>query len=182
MSDIAQKTLTLRAKSRLPKRPRYKGTRKARLWRLRATAIAMSLALGAATSGCSLSYKLDSFMGKDSEKPQPATQSIPGPQASSAGTDGVLPPESDLAYAKAAAALVVTRADKGASVPWSNPGTGARGTVTPVAGAYTQDGVQCRDFLASYIHDGSESWLQGGACRAAQGKWTVRTLRSLKRS
>jgi surface antigen len=180
VSDIAQKILTLRAKPRLPKRPRYKGTRKARLWRLRATAIAMSLALGAATSGCSLSYKLDSFLGKDSEKPQSTTQSIPGPRASSPATDS-MPPESDLAYAKAAAALVVTRADKGASVPWSNPGTGARGTVTPVAGAYTQDGVQCRDFLASYIHDGSESWLQGDACRA-EGKWTVRTLRSLKRS
>ena len=137
----------------------------------------MSLALGTATSGCSLSYKLDSFMGKDSEKPQLTTQSVPGP-----GTDSVMPPESDLAYAKQAAALVVTRTDKGASVPWSNPGTGARGTVTPLADAYTQDGVQCRDFLASYIRDGSESWLHGDACRAAQGKWTVRALRPLKRS
>jgi surface antigen len=182
VSDIAHKTLTLRAKPRLPKRPRYKGTRKARLWRLRATAIAMSLALGTATSGCSLSYKLDSFMGKDSEKPQLTTQSVPGPHATSPGTDSVMPPESDLAYARQAAALVVTRADKGASAPWSNPETGARGTVTPLADAYTQDGVQCRDFLASYVRDGSESWLQGDACRAAQGKWTVRTLRSLKRS
>jgi len=177
VSDIAHKTLTLRAKPRLPKRPRYKGTRKARLWRLRATAIAMSLALGTATSGCSLSYKLDSFMGKDSEKPQLTTQSVPSP-----GTDSVMPPESDLAYARQAAALVVTRTDKGASAPWSNPGTGARGTVTPLADAYTQDGVQCRDFLASYIRDGSESWLQGDACRAHQGQWTVRALRPLKRS
>src|SRR6266567_1257582 len=131
VSDIAHKTLTLRAKPRLPKRPRYryKGTRKARLWRLRATAIAMSLALGTATSGCSLSYKLDSFMGKDSEKTL-TTQSVPGAPASSPGTDSVMPPEGDLAYAKQAAALVVTRADKGASVPWANPATGARGTVT----------------------------------------------------
>ena len=37
---------------------------------LSVAAIAMSLALGTATSGCSLSYKLDSFMGKDSDKPQ----------------------------------------------------------------------------------------------------------------
>jgi 17 kDa outer membrane surface antigen len=177
VSDIAHKTLTLRAKPRLPKRPRYKGTRKARLWRLRATAIAMSLALGAATSGCSLSYKLDSFMGKDGEKPQLTTQSVPGP-----GAESVMPPESDLAYAKQAAALVVTRTDKGASVPWSNPGTGARGTVTPLAAASTQDGVQCRDFLASYIRDGSESWLQGDACRIHHGKWTVRALRPLRRS
>jgi 17 kDa outer membrane surface antigen len=182
VSDIAHKTLTLRAKPRLPKRPRYKGTRKARLWRLRATAIAMSLALGTATSGCSLSYKLDSFTGKDSENAPLTTNSVPGSHASSPGTDSVMPPESDLAYARSAATLVVTRIDKGASVPWSNPATGARGTVTPLADAYTQDGVQCRDFLASYIRDGSESWLQGDACRARQGKWTVRALRPLKRS
>ena len=48
--------------------------------------------------------------------------------------------------------------------------------------AYTQDGFTCRDFLASYVHDGSESWLQGGACRVHQGKWTIRNLRPLKRS
>ena len=77
---------------------------------------------------------------------------------------------------------MLARHDKGASQPWENPGTGARGTVTPLADAYTQDGFQCRDFLASYIRDGSESWLQGDACRIHQGKWTVRTLRPLKRT
>ena len=141
----------------------------------------MSLALGTATSGCSLSYTLDSFMGKDSEKPQ-ATGSVPSPAASSPGTAGAMPPENDLAYAKEAAAKVVTRTDKDASQPWSNPGTGARGTVTPLAAAYTQDGFQCRDFLASYIRDGAESWLQGDACRIHHGKWTVRKMRPLKRS
>ena len=64
--------------------------------------------------------------------------------------------------------------------PWENPGTGARGTVTPIADAYTQDGFTCRDFLASYIRDGAESWLQGDACRIHQGKWTVRKMRPLK--
>ena len=56
-------------------------------------------------------------------------------------------------------------------MPWENPGTGARGTVTPIADAYTQDGFTCRDFLASYVRDGAESWLQGDACRIHQGKW-----------
>ena len=67
---------------------------------------------------------------------------------------------------------VLARAEKDASQPWENPGTGARGTVTPLADAYTQDGFQCRDFLASYIREGAESWLQGDACRIHQGKWT----------
>jgi len=68
------------------------------------------------------------------------------------------------------------------SDPGENPGTGARGTVTPIADAYTQDGFTCRDFLASYIRDGAESWLQGDACRSHHGKWTVRKMRPLKRS
>jgi hypothetical protein len=65
VSDIVHKTLGFRATPRGLRRPRYKGTRKARLWRLRAKAIALSVMLGAATSGCSMSYKLDSFFGKD---------------------------------------------------------------------------------------------------------------------
>ena len=162
-------------------RPRYKGTRKARLWRLRAKAIALALTLGAATGGCSLSYKLDSFMGKESDKPaqtasaRPAAAQKPSPSAAAAA-------ETDLAYARAAAAQVLARSEKDASQPWENPGTGARGTVTALADAYTQDGFQCRDFLASYIREGAESWLQGDACRMHQGKWTVRTLRPLKRT
>lgn len=149
---------------------------------MRATAIALSLALGAATSGCSLSYKLDSFAGKDEKsdqtaslRPTPATAPKPAPSAAT-------PTEHDLAYAKAAAAAVLSRTEKDASQPWENPRTGARGTVTPIADAYTQDGFQCRDFLASYVRDGAESWLQGDACRAHQGQWTVRKLRPLKRS
>ena len=164
-------------------RPRYKGTRKARLWRLRAKAIALALTLGAATGGCSLSYKLDSFMGKESDKPgQTASARPAAAQKPSPSGLGAPPAENDLAYAKAAAAEVLGRSEKDASQPWKNPGTGARGTVTPLADAYTQDGFQCRDFLASYIREGAESWLQGDACRMHRGKWTVRTLRPLKRT
>jgi surface antigen len=46
-----------------------------------------------------------------------------------------------------------------------------------LASAYSQDGVTCRDFLASYVQNGSESWLQGAACRTERGKWEVRNLR-----
>src|SRR5216683_1935100 len=69
---------------------------------------------------------------------------------------------------------------KDASVPWENPHTGARGTITPLATATSQDGVTCRDFLASYVKNGSESWLHGEACRAGRGKWEVRNLRPWK--
>ena len=66
------------------------------------------------------------------------------------------PAEGDLAIARAAASEVLTRGGKDASLPWENPQTGARGTVTPLASAYTQDGFICRDFLASYVKNGSE--------------------------
>jgi hypothetical protein len=178
VSDIVHKTLTFRA-TRVPRRLRYKGTRRARLWRLRAKAIALALTLGAATSACSMSYKLDSFFGKDQEQTA-SIRPAPAPNPVQAATTA--PSEYDLAYAKAAAALVLGRTEKDASQPWENPGTGARGTVTPIADAYTQDGFVCRDFLASYIREGAESWLQGDACRIHQGKWTVRKLRPLKRS
>ena len=58
-------------------------------------------------------------------------------------------------------AEVLTRTDANASQPWENPNTGARGTVTPTASAYTQDGFTCRDFLASYVRDG-----RSPGCRA----------------
>ena len=46
-------------------------------------------------------------------------------------------------------------------MPWENPTTGARGVVTPLATAYTQDGLTCRDVLASYVHGGTESCQDG---------------------
>ena len=144
---------------------------------MRATAIALSLVLGLSTGGCSLSYKLDSFLGRGEEKPEHTATVRPAPTAAPSAAAQA----DDLAYAKAAAAEVLTRTDANASQPWENPSTGARGTVTPTASAYTQDGFTCRDFLASYVREGAESWLQGDACRIHQGKWTVRSLRPLKR-
>jgi len=149
---------------------------------VRATAIALALTLGAATSGCSLSYKLDSFSGKDEKSDQTASLRPTPAAAPEAAQIPATPTEHDLAYAKAAAAQVLARTEKDATQSWENPRTGARGAVTAITDAYTQDGFQCRDFLASYIRDGAESWLQGDACRIHQGQWTVRNLRPLIRS
>ena len=91
--------------------------------------------------------------------------------------ESALPPAADLAYAKIAAVDVLARGGKHASNSWENPKSGARGTVTPLANAYRIDGALCRDFLASYVADGSESWLQGEACNAGKGKWEVRRLK-----
>jgi surface antigen len=89
--------------------------------------------------------------------------------------------EADMIAASAAASVVLSDGRKDASAPWENPKTGARGTVTPIAAAYKQDGFTCRDFLASFVNEASEAWAQGEACRVHQGKWIVRSLKPWKR-
>ena len=71
---------------------------------------------------------------------------------------------------------------KDTSQPWANPETGARGSVTPLAQAYTNEGRTYQDFLASYVNGRSESWLQGAACQAGHGRWEIHTLKPWRRS
>jgi surface antigen len=88
------------------------------------------------------------------------------------------PTESDLVHARNAASDVLTKGDKDSSQPWENPETGARGSVTPLAEAYSaEDGRTCRDFLASYVNGKTESWLQGAACKGGQGRWEIHALK-----
>lgn len=171
-----------RAAAHAIRRSIYSGTTAARLWRrgaARGLVPAVALALALAGGGCS--YRLDSWFGSSSDKPE-QTGAIAGvgapPKPDKAGE---LPPERDLAFARAAATEVLARGGKDASLPWENPQTGARGTVTPIATAYTHDGFLCRDFLASYVQGGAEAWMQGEACRLHRGKWEVRSLKPLQR-
>ena len=130
--------------------------------------------IGIGTGGCSLSRTDGSFARMGGE----ATGSIgPATQASPA-----LPTETDLAFARNAASDVLTRGEKDASQPWENPDTGARGSVTPLAQAYSSEGRTCRDFLASYVKGTSESWLQGAACQTGHGQWEIHTLKPWRRS
>lgn len=128
--------------------------------------------VGLGSSGCSLN-RSDQALAKidDSE----VTGSI-------ASGSPPTPTESDLAFARTAASDVLTKGDKDSSQPWENPETGARGSVTPLAQSYaSEDGRTCRDFLASYVNGRTESWLQGAACKASQGRWEIHTLRPWKR-
>ncbi len=153
----------------------YSGCASLRLCRGSAAAGALILAL--ATGGCSISYQLDSFFGGDRAT---TTGSItPPPGAKPAST---MPPAGDLAYARAAASEVLRGGKKDASQPWENPRSGARGTVTPIASAYTQGGHTCRNFLASYVKGEAEAWLQGEACKQGKDSWEVRSLTPWKRS
>jgi surface antigen len=121
-----------------------------------------------------LSYQLDSLVGGgDKTDKTETTGSIAAPE---------LPPDGDLNYARAAASEVLKRNEKNASQPWENPRSGARGTVTPIASAYTAEGRTCRNFLASYVNGKAQAWLEGSACKQAKGAWEVRSLKPAARS
>jgi len=152
----------------------YSGWALPRLWWKVAIAAAFAVPLG----GCSLSGQLDSFFPSSGDKSE-RTGTV---TSSSAKEEAQLPPPADLAYARAAANAVLSRGEKDSSMPWENPSTGTRGTVTPIASAYTQDGQTCRDFLASFVSGSSQSWVQGEACKQQQGSWQVRSFKPWKRS
>jgi len=131
-----------------------------------------------AVSGCS--YKLASLVSTDENEPQ-STGTINSPTPDAASTSSPQA-ELDLACARAAVAEVLSRGGKDTSVPWRNPQSGARGNVTPLATSYSEAGMACRDFLASYIHGESQDWLEGAACRTTSGAWQVRRLKPLRSS
>jgi hypothetical protein len=129
--------------------------------------------IGLGTGGCSMS-RYDKTFTKYSD--DDVTGSMPMPAEPRA------PTETDLAFARTAASDVLTKGDKDASQPWENPETGARGSVTPIASSYAaDDGRTCRDFLASYVNGTTESWLQGAACKAGNGRWEIHTLKPWKK-
>ncbi len=135
--------------------------------------------LAGSTGGCAFSYQLDSLFGKDEDKLEQTGMVQTAAVKPGAGPDMA---EGDLAIARAAAAEVLSRGGKDASQPWENSETGARGAATPLASAYTSDGLTCRDFLISYVRGSSEAWLQGDACRSESSGWEIRSLRAWKKS
>ena len=134
-----------------------------------AGAVVSLILIGLGTGGCSMSRPDNAFarMG-DNE----VTGSIGAMKPL-----GPAPTDADLAFARNAASDVLTKGDKDSSQPWENPETGARGSVTPLAQAYSSDGRTCRDFLASYVNGSNESWLQGTGCQTGHGRWEIHTLK-----
>jgi surface antigen len=131
-----------------------------------------SILVGMGLGGCSMSRTDSTFARMDDNV---VTGSIGVAQGSAPA-----PTDSDLAFARNAASDVLTKGDKDSSQPWENPETGARGSVTPLAQAYSSDGRTCRDFLASYVNGRSESWLHGAACQSSRGRWEIHTLKPWK--
>ena len=76
-----------------------------------------------------------------------------------------------------AADAVLSRGEKDTSLPWENPRTGARGTVTPIARLYRRTGEPAAIFWRATCSGIADPGLQGEACKQQQGEWEVRTLK-----
>jgi surface antigen len=120
-------------------------------------------------AACSMPAKF-AFFGRDDR-----AESVSATSAQGAGAFS----NADLAVASAVTTSLLER--DGASGPWENPVTGARGTVTPLAVAYRDNGSECRDFLTSYVREKAEAWMQGEACRNGFGRWEVRSFKPWQR-
>lgn len=162
----------------------YTACRRVGISPIRRIAVAALLAgFGICAGGCS--YRLGDMFGGDKAKETPvvAADDITGSIIPVRLTDDTNLTDGDLAAARNAASDVLTRGAKDASQPWENPQTGARGSVTPLASAYTGEGGRtCRDFLASYVRGTNEGWLQGEACKSTAGAWEIRNMKPWKRS
>ncbi|MFL9823332.1 RT0821/Lpp0805 family surface protein [Rhodoplanes sp. SY1] len=153
-----------------------------------AVGVAVALLTGLLGSGCA--YQLGSLGGKDEDQLAATgalgARTVTGGHIGATGTgspaEAALPGEADLALARTAIAEALGKSGTTTSSSWENPTTGARGTVTPITSAYREDGRTCRDFLASHVRDGAETWLEGGACRAGHGRWEVKRLKPWKRA
>ncbi|HQS07366.1 MAG: hypothetical protein B7Y12_11950 [Rhizobiales bacterium 24-66-13] len=117
-----------------------------------------------ALSGCGslLGMSDDDQLVTGSLKPQPVALSMPVGEA----PQGIA--STDWVQAKVALDQALKSRDAGASMPWQNTITGARGTSTPL-GALKDNG--CRDFRIGVVDSTGEHWVQGEACR--DGKATT---------
>ena len=137
-----------------------------------AGAVMTLILVGISSGGCSLS-RTEAAFAKMGERDSTGALGL--------AAGGPAPTEGDLAFARNAASDVLTKGDKDTSQPWANPETGARGSVTPLAQAYSNEGRTCRDFLASYVNGRNEAWLQGAACQGDHGRWEIHTLKPWRR-
>jgi len=142
---------------------------------------------GIILSGCSSS--LPSLLG-DNDKPsqvarsenvKPDPKDVTGSLALANGAKTRMSPL-DWNIAQQALRETLGRSEAGASQPWENPTSGARGTVTPVAAIYEKDGFPCRNFILSQVRNSQETWFEGTACRVHRGQWDVTTTRPLQKS
>lgn len=156
------------------------------------TVLVLAAMLAFGSGACAMTMELGSFLSDKEEKPATVAQTDKGDVRDVTGSlamqskkterasGGIHPIDWKLTSVALKEAL--GQKEEGASIPWQNPDTGSRGTVTPVAASYIKDGFACRNFIASHVGDGRESWYEGTACRIHRGEWEIRSTRPLQKS
>lgn len=162
----------------LDRSPSYHGGAR-RAWPL--AALLLALGLGGCSSSISISSLLPASNEEKAKDSREVTGTLPLQPASLAVAEPAMT-QTDWTLAKTALREALQRREDGASIPWENPLNGARGTVTPIAAAYERDGFACRNFLASNVRQGRESWFEGTACRMHRGEWDIQSSRPLQKS
>jgi surface antigen len=160
--------------------PSYHGSGARRAWQLTA-ALLLALSAGGCASSISLSSLLPGNGGEKAKDSAEITGTLPLQPASLSLAEPSMT-QTDWTLARTALREALQRREDGASIPWENPTNGAHGTVTPIAAAYDRDGFACRNFLASHVRQGRESWFEGTACRMHKGEWDIQSSRPLQKS
>ncbi len=160
--------------------PSYHGSGCARPFR--GSGLLILLIAGLATGGCSTSFPLSSLIpGMQAEKTADKDE-ITGTLSMQHPAAGREMTNADWIVAMAALREALARKEDGASIPWQNPTTSSRGTVSPVSAAFVQDGFNCRNFMVSHFKSERENWYEGTACRTHRGQWDVQSTRPLQKS
>jgi surface antigen len=79
----------------------------------------------------------------------------------------------DMAYYEKTSQRAMETAQPGQSLPWSNPETGNRGTITPSNYYQTANGQYCREYNQTITVGGRTERGYGTACRQADGSWQI---------
>lgn len=122
--------------------------------------------------GCSVSLPMGSLIGShDDDDTGTITKSQLG------GLQG-----EDWRLAKVALDSALASQGSGASVPWDNPASGAKGSFAAIGEAYTTDSGTCRGFQAAIDRKNADDALQGTACADESGDWVVTDVKPWKKS
>jgi surface antigen len=155
---------------------------------LRTTGLFAAFIMACVASGCSSSMPAlfanndkPVMVARSENAPKPDPDITGSLSLSSNGANATMSPV-DWAIAKSALRQALGREEAGASQPWENPTSGARGTITPVAAIYEKGGFACRNFIVSHVRDDKETWYEGTACRLHRGQWDVTASRPLQKS
>ncbi len=79
----------------------------------------------------------------------------------------------DLAMMNHTTNRALSQAGNGTTYSWQNPGTGARGSVTPRSSFHNDDGTNCREFSQSVNAKGRYHTATGVACEQSDGSWKI---------